>query len=509
MLGRTEGTDGINVNLHYPHNDKYVYTTSLETLDMDKTRVEDIRSGKGFIISAPKGIKKDIKSQDGIFSSRYGSNSIADIDSFNGRYRCKCGITRGSIHHGETCAACGHKVKFVDDDVSIVGYLKLKDAYWCIHPNLYRKLEAFIGARKLANIIEPEVQVDSNGRIIEKTSTKKDEPFKGIGILEFRDRFKEIMDFYIGKYPAKRMYYDDIMNNHIQGKVFTHTIAVYSSLLRPSRLDNGSLRYEACNEPFNMLATLVYKCNDDTLRMNQKKKEKLQLLYDIQYQLNAVYEELKNILSKKKGDFRSAIGGRYSFSSRSVIRQDVSLKADQIKLPFNGLCELLQQVIINILVRTYGFSYAEAYKKWYKCQVTGWDQVIYDIIDGLIKASDGGLPVLINRNPTISYGGILAVKCIGINMNYTMSISLLVLKILGADFDGDTLNILYLFNKEFIELANEVISPRQMFISRNDGRCNSDLIHSRDIIINANSLKSLYEYTPDELARIKMMQAVE
>ena len=73
---------------------------------------------------------------------------------------------------------------------------------------------------------------------------------------------------------------------------------------------------------------------------------------------------------------------------------------DQIRLPFHGLCELLQQVIINILVKTYNFSYAEAYKKWYKAQITGKDQVVYDIIDGLIKDNPkGGLPFLINRNP--------------------------------------------------------------------------------------------------------------
>jgi DNA-directed RNA polymerase beta' subunit len=126
---------------------------------------------------------------------------------------------------------------------------------------------------------------------------------------------------------------------------------------------------------------------------------------------------------------------RYAFSSRSVIKQDVSLQCDQVKLPFHGLCELLQQVIINILVRSYNITYAEAYKKWFKAQITGNDQAVYDIIDGLIKDSENGLPVLINRNPTISYGGVLAVHVVGINMDYTMSVSLLILKILAADFD--------------------------------------------------------------------------
>ena len=103
-------------------------------------------------------------------------------------------------------------------------------------------------------------------------------------------------------------------------------------------------------------------------------------------------------------DIRSALGGRCDFTSRSVIKQDTSLQCDQVKLPYHCLCELLQQVIINILVITYGFSYANAYKRWYKAQISNEiDKVIYGIIDGLIKHNNG-LDVLINRNPTISFG---------------------------------------------------------------------------------------------------------
>lgn len=499
--------DQMNIVLNYPYSDDYEFQTFLNRINLDQRRADDIKSGKGFIISSPQGLKKDIKNQDGIYSSRYGSNSITDVDSFNGLYRCNCGIKRGSINHGEWCDVCQSRVRFVGDDVSITGYLVLKDQYWIIHPNIYRTLEGFIGAQRLNRIIEPIVEVDSNGAIIPTVSTKKDEPFKGIGLMEFKERYDEILAFYLNKYPQKKLYYDDLMK--MKPVTFTHTISVYSSLLRPSRIDDGSLKYEACNEQFQMLATLVYKCNRDRLHMDRKPKEKLQILYNIQYQLNSVYFEIKEMLAKKRGDIRSAVGGRYAFSSRSVIKQDVTLQCDQVKLPFHGLCELLQQVIINILVKSYNFTYADAYKKWFKAQVTGKDEAVYNIIDGLIKDSPEGLPLIINRNPTIAYGGVLFVHCIGINMDYTMSVSLLILKILAADFDGDTLNILYLYNQDFIRIANNVLSPRRMFISRNDGRCNSDMLFSRDVIINANALKSLCEYTPEQIERIKRLQAMD
>ena len=72
----------------------------------------------------------------------------------------------------------------------------------------------------------------------------------------------------------------------------------------------------------------------------------------------------------------------------------------------------------------------------------------------------------------------------------------------------DTLNILFLLNQEFVTIAEEILSPVQMYISHNDGMCNADLIHSRDTIINANTMKNLYEYTEEEIANIKALQSI-
>jgi DNA-directed RNA polymerase beta' subunit len=382
----------VNIKLQYPYSDKYEYQTYIERLDLDKVREEDIKSGKGFIIKEPKGIKNDIKLQDGIFSNRFGS-TLHDVDSFIDRYRCSCGMTRGSINHGMTCDSCGTMVKFVDDDMSIFGWFVIKEPYFVIHPNLYMSLQAFIGATRLDNIINPEVEVDEDGKEVSRKVKKKDEPYKGIGMMEFRDRFDEIMQFYLRKYPHKLDYFNDLMAN--KDIIFTRSIPVFTTLLRPVQLDNASLKYEKTNEDYQMLNTLVFRINNTKLSIYRKKKQKLLLMYDAQTHYNNIYTELKNILSKKKGDIRSSIGGRYAFSSRSVITQGTDLMPDQVRLPYHGLCELLQQVIINILVRTYNCSYANAYKRWYKAQLT-FDQVVYDIIDGLIKDSNKGLPILIN-----------------------------------------------------------------------------------------------------------------
>ena len=233
--------DNLSIRLTYPYSDTYEYQTRLSRINLDEEQILDFRRGTGFAIVSNKNIKTDLKNQSGIFSNRFGS-TIADVDSFNGKYRCRCGYTKGSIMHGETCPVCGNIVKFYDDDVSIFGWLLMKKKYFIIHPNIYRALEGFIGVQRLARIIEPDVQVNSDGKIISvgNPNVKKDEPFRGIGMFLFKERYQEILDYYLAKFPAKKSFYDDLISN--KNITFIHAIPVFSSLLRPSVLENGSIQ---------------------------------------------------------------------------------------------------------------------------------------------------------------------------------------------------------------------------------------------------------------------------
>lgn len=95
--------------------------------------------------------------------------------------------------------------------------------------------------------------------------------------------------------------------------------------------------------------------------------------------------------------------------------------------------------------------------------------------------------------------------CIGYTDTLTMSVPLQILKILGADFDGDVLNILIIISQAFYERCNIIFNPRNaMYISRIDGKLNSDLIVQRDTLINANTFLYLgrNNYTESELDAI-------
>ena len=376
----------------YPYNAEFFYTTSLCRVNLDAKRQESIAKGKGFIISRPQSsTKKDMKDPESIFSYKFGQ-TLGDVNPFGNRYKCDCGLLTKKINAGLTCPQCGSKVRYVDDDFEYFGWMVLSDPYYIFHPNLFKSLQAFIGKDTIENIINPVDAKDIDGHTISNKG-KKDEPFFGIGILGFYERFDEIMEYYKNK--GKKEYYNDIMDN--RENIFTQSIPVYTSLLRPLKVDGKKFHFEETNATYNMMAKLVSYINNTKLSINKKKKPKNQLLYDLHTKYMELYEKIEAILAGKKGTIRSLFGGRYNFSARSVIVPDASLRIDEIKLSYYGMVELMQQTIINVLQKSYNMTYNDAYNEWYRAQLEPNEKMI-QIIKGLIKDSPRGIPVLINRN---------------------------------------------------------------------------------------------------------------
>ena len=123
-----------------------------------------------------------------------------------------------------------------------------------------------------------------------------------------------------------------------------------------------------------------------------------------------------------------------NFTARSVIAPGPELRIDEVHLSYPCLCGLLQQRIINILHKSYSMRYNDAYKFVY-ANLHDENPTIKQIIEGIIRASGRGIPILINRNPTINLGGIVQMYCTGISTGYTMLIPLEILEGLAADFD--------------------------------------------------------------------------
>lgn len=383
----------INVKWQYPYNPDYDYEARLERINLDDERKLDLSTDNGFIIDEPQAIKKDLKAENGIFSTKFGA-TLQDVNPFGNRYSCQCKHLQSRIYHGTTCPVCGTKVKFVDDNFSYFGWICLKDPYYIIHPNLYKSLEFLIGVDRLDRIINPVDEKDVDGFTME-IKKPKDEPFYGLGLIGFKENFKEILDYYLTKNPTKQDYYEDILAN--KDKLFIQSIPVYTTHLRPFRIEGDSFFFEGTNAIYNLMAKHAAQINRDNLKMFRKTKPKNKSLYDLQVGYNELYKEMENLIAQKKGTIRQLLGGRYNFTARSVIVPNPKLRIDQVTLPYHALVELLQQRIINILQKSYNISYSEAYKMWYKAQIKKNERV-YQIIKGIIHDTPHGLPVIINRN---------------------------------------------------------------------------------------------------------------
>ena len=519
-----EGLNSMKVKINnYPLNDKYDYFVKLERIDLDKECERDLVSGKGFIIKEPQSISKALKSESSIFSSKFG-RSLQDENPYSHRYSCRCGAFQGAFYAvpddaNFRCPYCGTEVKLVGDAFDFFGWIRLKDEYFVIHPLMYYSLIYLIGKENLESIIEPEIMLDTDGnpmsqydkRLMRKKMQRKykkksslDTTYSGLGMIEFKNHFDEIIDYFYKKKPQKKEVYDDIVKH--KSIVFTHSIPVYTTQLRITKVEGKRFTFESCNADFNILAKLAATINKDNLSFYRNTKYQNRLLWDMQSHIYNLSEEIIAILSGKKGVIRSTISGRTSFTSRTVIVPNPKLKMDELTLPYYALVILLEQVIINIIQKSYNCTYAQAYKMWYMATLNV-DQRVLSIINNLIKAEK--IKVLINRNPTIFYQSIIFKKVVECTLDYTMGIDQYTLTGLNADFDGDTLTSLLLYNERFMEECEKIYSPRNAFcISRNDGGMNQSINIFKDTLINLNALMNLSKqyYTDENKIKIKALQ---
>ena len=402
----------IKVDYSYPVNPEYDYAVYMERINFDEEKEKDLQKGKGFIISSPRAtIKKDIKNPNGIFSTKFGQR-LGDQNPFMDRYSCQCGHLKSVVNNGIMCEKCNTICKFVDDDFSMFGWIELDPEYAIINPDMYKQLDSFFGRSKyikdkkskrgsvLLNMIDFDKEMDQNGFVI-GYKPKNNEPYYGIGMIEFRERFDEIFEFYYAKNKKKELY-EDIMAD--RDKLFINSIPVYTTQLRPMDITpDATMYYEKTNGYFNMMVKLAQSINKNKRKIDRMPKPKNLQLFRLQMKYMVLYDEIVDILNGKKGELRNLISGRFNFSSRSVIKQNPDLRIDQVELPYAELVITEQQRIINVLHRMLNITYQEAYDKWYKAIGT-IDPTIVNILNDIIKASGEGIPVIINRNPTINYG---------------------------------------------------------------------------------------------------------
>lgn len=371
-------------------------------------------------------------------------------------FRCECGTFMGQDIIGQKCPFCGEEISLHSLNFGYTGWIDLKP-HKVITPVYYVMLKRVLGNQMLKFILgdykadyavqynENDTEFEKNkktkksGRVaandinaIIKNIPKNKHCFQGLGHDQFYQRFEEVLT------KCAKPGTQDEMNILLKEKsaVFTSKIPVYSTAFRPTSKTSETMFYLKINKYFAQI------CADNCSIKNMVLDiEKIQCLNNIQNKMMEATEHLiKNEITKKGGFVRSEIcGGTFSFSGRGVITLDISLKVDEVSIPYNMLVVVYQFKITHILATRYHMTLEQAYLFVSK---TPNNPIIVSIMDELIAE---GQWLFILREPTNNIASIELCRIRNYKMNDdTLSLPPEPLPGFNADFDGDALNIGFL-----------------------------------------------------------------
>lgn len=461
----------------------------LTTLNWMNEYAKDMENGMGFRITNPVAIdpKTKKKTVDGLFSPNFGGEDVENISEL---YSCECKALKGKFYEGITCDECGTEVEYHNNDIEKTGWIVLED-YYLINPVFYNHLIKVMGQKKLLSTIRYNRDIDKDGNIvINMDEIDEDNPYSNIGLVEFREKFDEIMNYYKGIIKPEKM---DNLNFIIENKenVFSKAVPVFSLILRPVMIIKDSVVYADINRKYALLLANVDSLNRNDTLIDTRMIKVLPCLYETQMILNEIHNMIISSISKKKGHIRNnLLGSRVNFSSRCVIVPLVGrYRTDEIIVPYLCFLELFKFEIINLISKIDKITISEANNKWLSA-TRHFDKRVYLIMKHMIKNSKGGLSAILNRNPTISYGSMLSVRIVEVKEDYddlTMSISTGTLALLAGDFDGDVLNLISIKDRKIAESLDQIFNPRHMMISRNNGKFNRKMSLIKDETIGLHA----------------------
>lgn len=443
-------------------NDMVVKT---RRLNWDIAYYDDLANNDGFRITEPANISLDgkiVKTMEGPNSPLFGTN-YEDDQAFAERHRCKCGAFKGRQFEGEICPLCGTKVEARDIDIKKTGWIDIgKDKI--INPYFYNLFMRLIGKKIFPEIIEGLESVDVNGiqhKLIPGVDYESKTPFAAIGIDGFLERYDEVIDYYAKKRPKHRK--ELLICKKEKRKAFTSHIPVYSTALRPSSVTSDTFYYNGIDKEINPICKLA---------ISLKECEPIEKRYfqeSIQKRVNAMWEYNFELIHKKEGFIRNKlIAGGLNYTSRCVITPDPTLHVDEVDIGYQAFRILFKYRIIYYLMKIDDVPLTTAFYRWKNA--SKFDPYVYDVMMHIVKTEHPR--ILLNRNPTLNYYSMLSMRIRKIQKNdrrHTLAVPLMILEGLNADFDGDILNLIALFEPEFIHMFKNFDPIEKFIISRTTG----------------------------------------
>lgn len=286
------------------------------------------------------------------------------------------------------------------------------------------------------------------------------------GYNNFVQNFDTIMDFFFNLKGIRKRgkvdpLYQLILNE--RHKVFSNQIPLVNRTMLV--IENTNLGRFLDNTMFVAIDAITGMIGIDApgcvLTQRQREERTIKSIDMLSEYYVGVYEKM---FSPKEGVFRKQVyGGRTDFSSRCVISSLTGPhQYDEIRIPWGVGIGMLRTHLVGKLLKR-GYTPISALTLLYSAFDTD-DQEVADLVgtlfDELIDESDcsalypddptrqKGIPVMMERNPTLGLGSIQLFRITQIKKNRndkTMSIPILNIASFNADFDGEWLAIVKTF----------------------------------------------------------------
>ena len=443
----------------------------------------DLENKNIIMINDAKVIKEEMKANnDSLFDSRF--NIPVETDNKIIEYSCDCERLIGRYNEGQICPEC-HTVVEIKYSIELLrrGWIDLEE-YKIIVPAMYNKIRAFIGRKKLEEMILLNTTIVG----IDPHKLDPSNPFKGIGLIEFERRYIEILEFFKPSSNRPELFEILIERKNI---AFSSKIYVMSSAHRPAFISskNKTFNYHNINALFVKILTDLNLIK----RGRRTGRKAVEVIGNIQHYLMEIHDlAIVKLNGKDKLIRNYVISGKLWYSSRMVIISETSTAGiDCVRMSYKGFLGMFELEIMNAMLRGYGNSEfakmttAECRmyltRKKYSNEI---DECIFAIIQALINnRKDDGIWVIIDRNPSFDLGSLQCFKISDVFRDARKNVLTIPhnsLAEFNGDFDGDVLNVYSPKERCVVDAFKEGFRPSKLILDRSGGYYNSKMTPIKD-----------------------------
>ena len=368
---------------------------------------------------------------------------------------CECGELLGNYYKGTICRFCKTECQInlfgeIRNDSWLAVPMSIKGV---LNPQVFRVLDFWIGnTKKRQSILKLILNMRAPIEPIVNT------PFySGMGFNWFYDNFDTVINTFLYNHQtkAKKKLAPTISAflQQSQDAIWCHYLPILSKFIQPITKMNDNVRYadkdirELMKAIFTLRSVLIaeqtMKFTNDHIDRNFFK------IY------SSFLEYLDNILTtklpRKEGMFRKHVfGSRSHCSARSVATPITNPHdSDEVYIPWKIGVTMYRYHIMSLLEKQYDIPYIQGYNRIMNA-VNIYDYTIDKIMQHIVSNcgftdTNGifhklkGLPILVNRNPSLRLGSIQLMYVVRIKpgLKYDPTTMLQTDKIINISHDDD------------------------------------------------------------------------